>query len=163
MTLTATTGTYIHPKNFGQYPNAYLTYQGERHFPEQNTFVFRFNLISEDEKLISSADWTFVGTTPSGNTIQNHGVIILSANTSGATTSDFITETLAGTDYDDPLHQIIKLPVLSYEDITTYFILGGKKDKVMLPAGANPKRLVKWLLLNEVKLNNELLKEQFDW
>jgi len=163
MTLTATTGTYINPNTFGRYPNAYIDYHGDRHNGEIKQFVFKFNLVTEDGDIVDDIYWNFEGDTPSGNTIQNHGVII-SGGTSGATeTTDFVQFTLNGGNYDYSGHTIVSLPTLSYDDIDSYFILGNKKDKVLLPDGANPKKLVKWLFLNSVRFNGELIGNQFGW
>ena len=163
MILTATTGTYIHPSTFGQYPNAYIDYIGETQDIDNQVFTFRFAIISEAGYVIQNFYWGFQGTTPSGSTIQDHGVII-SGGTSGATEEmDFISFTQAGGDYDYSGHTIVRYPQLSYEDITTYFVLGGKKDKVQLPNGANPKKLVKWMLLNTLTVNREQIKTQFSW
>jgi hypothetical protein len=163
MTLTATTGTYIHPFTHGEYPNAYITYQGDRHNLERKEFIFKFNLLNENNYVVSTFYWEFKGNTASGNTIQDHGEIIISANTSGETATDFIAVTTNGDDYDDPQFLITRLPSLSYDDIDSYFILGNKKEKTQLPAGANPKKLIKWLFLNSIVLNGELLKEQFNF
>jgi hypothetical protein len=163
MTLTATTGTYTNPQTLGQYPNARIEYGGDRNDSLNKRFRFKFKLLSENEDEISRIFWIFKGDTPSGNTIQNHGLII-SGGTSGSTqVMDFIDFTLADGDYDYSGHTISEYPVLSYDDIDTYFILGNKKDKVGLPAGQYPKKLVKWLLLNTVPLNGQFLKEQFSW
>ena len=163
MILTATTGTYIDPSTLGQYPNAYIDYMGDRHFEEEKKYVFRFTLNTENDNVFGEVYWHFDGITPSGNTIQNHGEII-SGGTSGATEiMDFVDFTLADGDYDYSGHTINTYPVLSYEDIDTYFILGNKKEKVQLPSGANPKKLVKWMLLNTNRFQGELSKEQFSW
>jgi len=161
MTLSGITSIYTNPLNLGQYPNAHITYTGDKIFQDKKLCIFKFSLISENEHTLEDFYWAFEGDTLSGNTIQDEGEIILSANTSGATTTDFITATLDGVDYDNPLHQVTRLPKLSYDDINTYFILGGKKDKVSLPVGANPRKLIKWLFLNSLYLNGELLKQQF--
>ena len=163
MILTATTGTYIDSRTLGQYPNAKIDYDGDRHDSENKEFIFIFKLFTENDDAVANITWAFQGDTPSGNTIQNPGIII-SGGTSGETlTTDFVSFTLAGGDYDYSGHTIVTLPSLSYDDINSYFILGNKKDKVQLPAGANPKKLVKWLLLNSVYLNDELIGKQFSW
>jgi len=158
MTLTATTGTYINPRTFGEYPDATITYVGERHMSKINKFIFRFDLLNKDDIVIDSINWGFNGITASGNTIQNHGELVISGET-----TDFVTYVMGGGDLENPDMTVITFPSLSYEDIDNYFILGNKKDKVKLPTNVKAKRLVKWMLLNTVKLNNQSLGTQFSF
>tara|TARA_R110000796_G_scaffold40062_1_gene99373 strand:+ start:202 stop:690 length:489 start_codon:yes stop_codon:yes gene_type:complete len=160
LTLTATTGTYINSRTLGQYPNATIEYSGERNFPNVSRFTMRFTLKTEGGSELEKLFWTFEGATPSGNTIQNHGELTWSGATG---TTDFITYLQGGGDLDDPTLAVITYPRLSYEDLDNYFVLGGKKDMIGLPAGANPKKLIKWLLLNTVNINREKIGAQFSW
>jgi|TARA_R110000851_G_scaffold848_4_gene2911 hypothetical protein len=164
MTLTATTGTFTHPQSFGQYPNARIEYIGERHIMGDNkAFTFIFGLMTENGIIAQEIGWRFKGVTPSGNTIADHGIIISGGTSGSKQKMDFIEFTLAGGDYDYSGHTIGGYPKLSYEDLTTYFELGGKMDKVGLPVGEHQKRFVKWLMLNTVEVGGQKLKEQFSW
>lgn len=160
MVLTAITGTYTDSRTLGQYPNATFEYLGERHFPEQELFGIRFGLKTENGTVIKETFWMFQGTTPSGNTIANHGEL----SWSGATgTTDFVTYLQGGGDLYDPSLTVIDYPVVSYEDIDTYFILGGKKDVIQLPSNTNARKLMKWLLLKTVTIGREAVGNQFNF
>lgn len=160
MVLTAITGTYIDSRTLGQYPNATFEYMGERNFPEQESFWIRFGLKTENGTVIKESFWIFEGATPSGNTILNHGEL----SWSGATgTTDFVTYLQGGGDLDDPSLTVIDYPSVGYEDINTYFILGGKKDVIQLPANPNARALMKWLLLKRVSIGVEAVGNQFNF
>ena len=163
MILTTKTGTYIDPRRLGAYPNATLEYKGDRHNSDKKIFTFIFELLTENGDFLSQHQWDVRGDTPSGSTIQNHGELTISGGTSGETTTDFVTFVQGGGDLEEPTLVVNQMPSLSYDDIDSYFILGNKKDKVLLPANANIKAFVKWLLLKTLQLGRETADVQFEF
>lgn len=148
---------YVNPQTLGQYPLVSFDYVGEIHNSINKTFTFVFVLSTDTGDVISNSYWKVTGDTPVENTIKNHGLLTVGENPQ----TDFITYVIGGGDLYAPDLVIDELPELSYEDIVNYFILGGKMDKIQLPANSNARALVKWLLEETLLVNGEKLNIQF--
>lgn len=157
--VSVTAPPYVHPKTLGEYPLATFEYVGEVHDNYNKTFNFIFSLIAQNGVSISSHNWSVTGITDGGNTIKNHGLM----KTDTQVEIDFVAYVTGGGDLTDPTLVVIEHPELSYDDITNYFVLGNKLDKIQLPVSANAQALIKWMLLNQMDVNGELMKVQFNF
>lgn len=153
---------YVHPQNLGQYPNATLEYVGEVHDSYNESFNFKFYLKTQNNEVISKHNWSVSGETIVPNLIKNHGLLdVVVVN--DTIQFGFPEYVIAGHDLNEPSLRVLEHPQLSYDDIVSYFILGGKLDKVQLPAGNVARTLIEWMLLNQLNINGEMAVNQFEF
>lgn len=152
---------YVHPQNLGQYPNATLEYVGEINNSYKKTFVFVFELRTENGELISQHKWSASGETNEGDFIKNDGWLKVIRETD-TIQADFYSHLMAGGILSGKTIEVVEHPQLSYDDILTYFRLGTKLQKVRLPDNTTKvRKLTKWMLLNQLYINGEPAKKQF--
>tara|TARA_R110000787_G_scaffold17123_2_gene54004 strand:- start:5009 stop:5560 length:552 start_codon:yes stop_codon:yes gene_type:complete len=161
--LVSKDSLYVNPQNLGLYPNATLDYVGEVHDGHNKTFNFVFELRTQDSISLSKHSWGVSGETPQGNIIKNHGWVRTGVDSLSYQNMDIIAYFGSGGTVDNPDLVILEHPQLSYDDIVSYFVLGSKLDKAQLPVANIPKKVVQWMFLNQININGEMMKEQFQF